>query len=185
MIQLSPSIIYPSAGHHNADPGVISGGLKEADLTKELRNLISAQLAAKNHKHIMDNDWETNSQYQSRIQPGTGSVVVDHHFNAAVNTNATGTEVLVANNANQKSIALATELAIGTAKILGITNRGVKLESQSARGKIGILHTPAGIACLIEVCFISNPSDVTKYQAKKQELAKFYAETYIKYDDKV
>lgn len=185
MIEMRPYVVYPSAGHNNSDPGAIAGGLKEADLTKELRNLISAQLNVKGHKHVMDNDTETNSQYQARIKPGSGSVLVDHHFNAAANSSATGTEVLVASDASTLSRAMATELAAGTAKILGVPNRGVKSETQSPRGRLGILHTAAGIACLVEVCFISNPADLAKYKAKKNELAKFYAEIYIKYDNKI
>lgn len=183
MIQFSPSVIFPIAGHHNSDPGAVYNNQKEADKTKELRNLTSKYLSLKGHKHIMDNDAENNKQLQNRIKPGTGSVLVDHHFNASTNVNASGTEVIVANNANANSKALAQELADGTALILGIPNRGVKTEAQTARGKIGILNLGAGIACLVEVCFSSNPNDMAKYELKKDELAKFYAETYIKYDN--
>ncbi len=176
-------MIFLSAGHHNADPGAVANGIKESDLTKELRALIAVYLKSKNHGVILDLDSETNSQYQSRIKPGDGSVLCDLHFNASPKASATGTEVIVANNANGIELKLAAELAAGTAKILGITNRGVKTESQSARGKIGILNLKAGIDCLIEVCFISNPSDVEKYQAKKIELARFYGNLLIQYDN--
>lgn len=183
MIQLSPLVIYPIAGHSNNDPGAVYNNVTEALKTQELRNLIAAYLKQKGHKHIVDNDAENNRQLQNRIKPGTGSVLVDHHFNASVNTMATGCEVIIANNANTHSKAIAKELAEGTAKILGITNRGVKTESQTHRGKIGIVNLGAGIACLVEVCFLSNKTDMAKYEQKKNELAKFYAETYIKYDN--
>ena len=176
-------VIFPSAGHHDKDPGAVYNGIKESDLTKEFRNLISDCLAAKGHKHIMDKDSETNSQYQNRIKPGTGSVLLDIHFNASTNTAATGTEMIVSNNASKESVAMATELAVGTAKILGATNRGVKTEKETARGKIGILNLNAGIAVLAEICFISNASDMAKYNNCKDDLAAFYAETLIKYDN--
>ena len=117
------------------------------------------------------------------LTPSSGSVLVDHHFNASSNPNATGTEVIVSNNANANSKALAKELAEGTACILGIANRGVKTEAQTARGRIGILNLNAGIACLVEIAFLSNPNDMVKYELKKDELARFYADTYIKYDN--
>lgn len=183
MIHLSPLVVYPIAGHHNADPGAVYNSQKEADKTKELRNLISKYLNQKGHKHILDSDQETNAQLQKRIKPGAGSVLSDHHFNAVLNPNASGCEVIVANNANANSRAIAKELADGTSCILGIPNRGVKTESQTNRGRIGILNLNAGIAVLVEVCFLSNPKDMVKYESKKEELAKFYAETYIKYDN--
>ena len=183
MIQFSPFVVYPIAGHNNSDPGAVYNSQKEADKTKEFRDLVSKNLSAKGHKHIKDSDDENNRQLQNRIKPGSGSVLIDHHFNASSNLNATGTEVIVSNNANANSKALAKELAEGTACILGIANRGVKTEAQTARGRIGILNLNAGIACLIEIAFLSNPNDMVKYELKKDELARFYADTYIKYDN--
>lgn len=176
-------VIFPSAGHHNNDSGAVYNGIKEADKTKEFRNLVSKYLELRNHPHIMDVDSENNAQYQNRIKPGAGSVLLDTHFNASANTNATGTEMIVSNTANKNSIAMATELANGTAAILGITNRGVKTEAQTARGKIGILNLGAGIAVLAEICFLSNFSDMQKYELHKYALACFYADILIKYDN--
>lgn len=176
-------VVFPSAGHHDNDPGAVYNGVKEADLTKEFRNLVSDCLAAKGHPHIMDKDSETNAKYQSRIKPGSGSVLLDIHFNASSNINATGTEMIVSNKASKESVAMATELAKGTAAILGITNRGVKTEAQTARGKIGILNIGAGIAVLAELCFLSNPSDMANYENCKHDLAAFFTEVLIKYDN--
>lgn len=175
-------MIFNIAGHHNNDPGAVHRSVKEADKTKELRNLISKILNQRGHRHVVDNDNETNTQLQNRIKPGTGSVLVDLHFNAASNPSATGTEVIVSNAANANSRAMAKELVDGTARILGVRNRGVKTEAQTARGRIGILNLNAGISCLLEVCFISNANDMQLYELKKNELADFYATTYIKYD---
>lgn len=180
-------VIFPSAGHHDKDPGAVNPNLKikEADLTKEFRNLISYFLTRAGHKHIMDKDHETNLQYQSRIKPGAGSVLLDIHFNASANPNATGTEMIVKNNPNNLSYDLANELASGTASILGIANRGVKQEKEIPRRRIGILHLKAGISVLAEICFISNPTDMKRYFEHKEELACFYAETLIKYDNMI
>lgn len=183
MIQLSPFVVYPVAGHHNNDPGAVYNSQKEADKTKEFRDLVSKYLTLKGHKHIKDDDNETNRQFQNRIKPGSGSVLADHHFNASSNPSASGTEGIVANNANANSRAMAKELVDGAACILGIPNRGVKTEKETARGRIGILNLNAGIACLIEIAFLSNPNDMVKYELKKDELARFYADTYIKYDN--
>lgn len=180
-------VIFPSAGHHDKDPGAISPNskMKEADLTKEFRNLVTQFLEELNAKFITDKDNETNSQYQSRIKPGTGSVILDVHFNASANPLANGTEMIVNNNASDLSIQMAEELAKGTAQILGIKNRGVKTERDTARGRIGILNLKAGISVLAEICFLTNAEDITKYFHNKEELACFYAQTLIKYDNMV
>lgn len=185
MLQIisSPLVVFPSAGHHNNDPGAVYNGIKEADKTKELRDLISKFLG--NHKHVTDKDWETNRQYQNRIKPGSGSVLADHHFDASTNTSASGVGVFVANNANPNSKAMAQEVVDGLSEIMGLPNRGVRTESQSGRGRIGILHLGAGIAILVEVCFISNPYDMAKYEVNKEKVAKFLADVYKKWDDRI
>lgn len=179
----APEVVYPSAGHHDKDPGAVYNGVKEADKTKELRNLISKYLGA--HKHIMDRDWETNREHQNRIKPGSSSVLADHHFDASTNTTASGVGVFVANNASVNSKTMAKEVVDGLSELIGIPNRGVRTESQSGRGRIGILHLGAGISILVEVCFISNPCDMAKYEVNKEKVAKFLAETYKKWDDKI
>lgn len=176
-------IVYPSAGHNNFDPGAVYNGIKEADKTKELRNLISKHLGT--HKHITDYDCETNRQHQNRIKPGSGSVLADHHFDASTNPNVSGVGVFVANNANENSKAMGQEVVNGLSEIMQIPNRGVRTESQSGRGRIGILHLGAGIAILVEVCFLSNPSDMAKYELNKEKIAKFLSDTYIKWDNKI
>lgn len=175
-------VVYPSAGHHDNDPGAVSNGYKEADLTKEFRNLLLQEFDKVSHSYITDKDWESNSQYQGRIKPGSGSVLLDNHFNAGPAT-ATGAEVYIAANATGHSLAFATRLAETTSRILGIKNRGVKRENASQHSRIGILHKGAGIAALLEICFITNKGDMEKYQEKKQELAKAIAAICIEFDN--
>lgn len=180
----SPLKIFPSAGHHNADSGAVSQGYKEADLTKDARNLIASYSNA--NDLIMDKDFETNRQYQSRIKPGSGSVVFDIHFNAGSPT-ATGVECYVNKkdfaDKNSLSFKMATEICEVTSKILGIGNRGVKPENNSQHSTIGILNLGAGISVLWEICFITSPIDMPKYIQKKQELMKAVATILKKYDD--
>ncbi len=182
MIVLKPTVVFPSAGHHNSDPGAVANGYKEADLTKELRNLISDELNKRGHKHIMDKDDETNRQYQGRIRPGSGSVILDIHFDAA-QPSAGGTTVFIPTPEKAYDISFASRILDATCEILGTKNRGVRNERHSQHKRIGILHKGAGISALVEVCFITNKEDIAKYQAHKHELAKAYAEILIEYDN--
>jgi len=176
-------MIYLSAGHHNADPGAVSGNYVERDLTKEMRDFINQSLPK--GQVINDKDFETNSVYQSRIKPGSGSVVLDLHFNAGPPT-ATGTEVYVNkadfNNKNSLSYKMATEICSVTSTILGIPNRGVKIESSSQHTRLGILNLGSGVSALWEICFISSVLNMQKYTECKKELSKKIAEILIKYD---
>lgn len=183
MIEFLPLKVFPSAGHHNSDPGAVANGYREADLTKELRNIMSAEFKKRKHDHIMDYDWETNRQYQNRIKPGENSVVLDLHFNAFHKPSATGTEAFIASNANVHSEGFAKDLLDVTSYLLKIPNRGVKREGSSQHNRLGILHLGAGVACLLEVCFITNPYDMKKYQENKVRLAKAYAEICMVYDN--
>ena len=181
---LSPLKVFPSAGHHNADSGAVAFGYKEADLTKDARNLIAKNSKAEDF--IMDKDWETNRQYQSRIKPADGSVIFDIHFNAG-SPSATGTECFVNDkefqNKNSLSYKMASEVCEFTASLLGIKNRGVKSEKLSQHKKLGILNLGAGVSVLWEICFISSVLDMQNYIAKKEFLMKGIAEILKRYDD--
>lgn len=181
---MSVKVIYPSAGHFNGDLSVSANGLREGELAQELRDMVINQLVKMNARYIADKDDESNRQYQGRIKPGNGSVIFDIHFNAGP-PSANGTEVIIANNANALSKQFAKELVEGTSKILGIRNRGVKDETGTHHSRIGILRLPAGIAALMEVCFITNLADVSAYQVNKERLAVFYAQMLKKYDDMI
>lgn len=173
--------IYLSAGHYDKDPGATANGYVERDLAIELRDLIVPKLSG--YRIITDKDSESLSQYLKRISPGDASVVVEIHFNAAT-PKATGTEVLVADGHNKISWDLADDLSTEIASTLCIPNRGVKTESDSHRGRLAFVRQP-GACALIEVCFITNPSDMDKYEQHKEELADRIADVLKRYDDMV
>ena len=157
--------VYIIAGHHKKDPGAISGGLKEADLTIEAKKGITYFL--KKHYPDMivlnDEDSHTLSQVIKWIKEteGSNSLIVDLHWNSAGVNTATGAETLISNNASQKSKDLAKEILDTIVSVTGLRSRGVKRESDSARGRLGILNTKSP-ATIVELGFINNPEDVAK-----------------------
>ncbi|TDQ79594.1 N-acetylmuramoyl-L-alanine amidase [Sphingobacterium yanglingense] len=174
-------ISYSSAGHHLKDSGAIGvNGRQENHETISFRDMVNAELIKLGRTVVRDKDTETLGQYLGRINPTDKDVVVEPHFNA-FNGKASGVEVLIADNANERSKAMAKELCDGYARIMGIPNRGVKTESQSARGKLGLMRKK-GAVCLPELCFIDNPSDMAAYDRNKVNLACFTAQVMNKYD---
>src|SRR5690606_31410318 len=133
-------ISHSSAGHHNRDSGTIRvNGRREEDETKIFRDMVNTELCRIDKTAVHDDDNDMLGQYLSKINPTDLDVVVEPHFNA-FNGKATGTEVLIADSANARSKAMAKELVDGYARIMGIPNRGVKTESQSARGRLGLMQ---------------------------------------------
>lgn len=181
-------MIFLSAGHHfnpgKPDPGAVGNGYHENALTKELRDLIYTEILKRGGSVIMDKDSETLGQYLARIKPGSGSVLCEVHFNASANASATGTETIYRAGGNTDSVSLAKQTAQAVATIMGIPNRGAKDETQSHRGTLAVLHTAAGISVLPEICFISNPNDMAKYQINKQKIAEVFADLLVEFDKK-
>ena len=171
---------YPSAGHHDRDPGAVANGFTEMKEMDRFRNKLIKRLEQKGHKYITDQNHETNSQYQSRIKPVKGDVLLDMHLDAA-GPNATGCGVFVHNNASAETLIAAQELVDNCSKAMGIPNRGVRKESQTARGKIGIL-AKGGITVLIEFCFITNLGDMKAFHDNEDCLVEIVLEWLIKWD---
>lgn len=178
-------MIFNSAGHspyaENKDFGAEGCNYKEGLLSIEFRDLINEEFIKKGVNFKKDLDTETLSEYLRRIQPGDGSVVCEHHFNASDGT-ATGIEVIVGIDADRLDKAFAKELCDSGANILGIKNRGVKTEAESHRGRLGLMRKQ-GIVALTEICFIDNCNDIKKYHENKKELAKVWSDIIIKYEN--
>lgn len=176
---------FISAGHnpkgYKVDPGAVGNGKREADLTVEFRNLVTASLKSKGYTAITDNDDEPLATYLKRIQSGNGSVVLEFHFDASANATATGTTALIGGDADKNDKAFAKELVDVTALTLNIKNRGVISETESHRGRLGLMREQ-GIVSLLELCFISNVNDLKAYDANKTVLAGKIADLIIKYD---
>lgn len=180
---------FVSAGHcalrssPNFDPGAIGvNNRSEASETLRIRNRVVEILRARGYSDIItDLDSESLAQYLNRIKPGNASVVCEFHFNA-FNKQATGVEVLIEAEADRFDRMFAKELCDNTANILKLPNRGVKTESESRRGRLGLMREE-GIIALVEVCFIDNPVDMRAFDQNFETLCISYAETLIKFDD--
>ncbi|KIQ22640.1 hypothetical protein RT99_05900 [Flavobacterium sp. MEB061] len=179
---------FISAGHNpkgiKVDPGAVANGLHEADLTVEFRNLVVEQLIKKKVAVITDKDDARLGDYLKSIQTGSGSVVLEFHFDAAVSSTATGTTSLFGSDADRLDKAFAKELVETTSSILGIKNRGALSEKDSHRGSLGLMRKQ-GIVSLLEICFISNPSDVKAYNDNKKALALSIANIVERYENMI
>lgn len=178
--------IFISSGHHKNDPGAVANGTTEAAEMMQLRDLVHDALKRKmiGVKVIKDNDSETLSQYLNRIQTGAGSVVIEFHMDAAGNDTATGCTAIIPDDYDPLDKSFATDIVNVTAAALGIRNRGVILEKNTHRGRLGLMREQ-GTVCLLEVCFLTNANDLQAYRNGRLRLADAIADVLLTYEKKV
>ena len=174
--------IFLFAGHGGTDPGAVGvDGRREADETIRLRDRILSHLPSDASVSI-DKNTDSLREVLRKANTGSGSVVLDIHFNSASAT-ATGCEVLIGDDAKQNDIDLATDILEALLQNLGLKNRGVKKESETPRKRLGVMRE-SGAACLAEVCFISNKNDMAAYDKAFDSLARDIAMVLVKHDAK-
>lgn len=157
-----------TAGHGGSDPGAVYDGLTERDLMAELRDIVAHKLQAMGHQVRTDGSKRANLPlpYAITLVPGSAAAI-ELHTNAATNAAATGVEVISLPAQRE----LAQRIAAGISWALQIPLRGQAGwidQSQSARGRLGYVR--AG-GLVVEVFFLSNPTDLAAYQACKWPVA--------------
>lgn len=178
--------VYLIAGHEviNGKGTGAHGFIDEAVENERLRDDITKILRNRNIKVVNDNNRSKLREVISWLKGIIRSqdLVIDIHFNASSNSKATGTETLIPKNANNIEKGLAKELAEVMSSTLKIKNRGVKCESTTRFGRLGILSDPyVASNVLIEVCFVSNENDVKLYKENYNSLVCVLANVLEKY----
>lgn len=162
MIKLKILLI---AGHGAGDPGACSNYGTEATETRRVVNTLKGYLEA--YQGVSVDIYNVNRNAYSDIGNGCLQVnfsnydyVFEVHFNSSANASAEGVEVWV--TPSESSIGVEQAIVTKVAS-LGYANRGVKREDfrviRTAKNK--------GVSsALLETCFISNKTDMDKYNAK-------------------
>lgn len=164
------ALIIP--GHGNGDPGAIGNGYKEADLTREMTNLIKAELSKYCEVDALS---ASENWYRKIIKQGfffdfkPYGYVLEVHFNSSSGTlfdgKTTGTEIYVTRAEKTTSVE---ENIVRNISSLGFKNRGVKRKNYDL---INYIKKQGVSSALLEVCFINDTDDMKLYNAKKHEIA--------------
>jgi N-acetylmuramoyl-L-alanine amidase len=180
-------MIFISAGHHlgsskqKQDSGAVGNVLQENKVTVEFRDLVCRELDSLGAKYIKDSNDEPLATYLKRINTGNASVVIEFHCNASSIATAEGSTAVIGSNADKNDKSFAKEINDAFCTILGTKNRGVISETQTRRGRLGLMRE-SGIVMLQEMFFISNKKDVEKYNLNKEKLANVVAAIIVKYE---
>lgn len=149
--------IAVSVGHGLSDPGAVNGDLCEHLIVYGIAWKLREALTAKGHnvepiscfQPLIGKIKEINAEHA--VKPF--DLAVEIHLNSAADPKANGTECLYFSPKNQP---LATQLSGALSKALGTRNRGA-----IKRDNLGFLKQTNPPALIIEVLFISNPSDTS------------------------
>lgn len=168
-----------TAGHSNVDPGAVSGKFKEAELVTNFRNAVAYYLKSSGISIKTDGVGTTNNPLASAIKLIKGSsVAVEFHLNAAGSGQVNGVETI----ALPEDKKLAQDLSKAVAAALGSRLRGNEGwidQSQSARGKLGFISN-GGL--IVELGFISNEDEISRFNARYWLAAKAVADVLIDYE---
>ena len=177
--------IFDLAGHNNRDTGAIGvNGRQENKETIAFRQLVAKYIYTANYKVIQDDDNDSLAQMLQKLRSGDGSVCVEWHFDCSDSPTSTGCSAFIDEKATHLSKLMAIDITNTISSVLDIRNRGVFDSSQSHRGRLA-MPKMVGTTCLVEICFISNPNDMDRYDANKEALAKKLAGLLMRYDDAI
>ncbi len=176
--------VFVIAGHGGIDSGAIGNDYIERDLAIELKDLVIKELKLLGISALPDSNMNGLSQTLSWLRGKFGSkdILFDIHWNAAAAATAKGSEVIIPDVSSQFEKELAKDL-LKVLVDLGFKDRGVKPEALTARKKLGWMR-PVAENVLIEVCFITNATDMKLYQANKHTIAKKLALVLSTYSKK-
>lgn len=168
------SVITVTAGHSNKDPGAVNGLFREADIAQEMRNMVAFYLRQKDIAVKTDGEGKGNLPLPAAIKLISGSkAAVEFHCNAFPKPTAGGCEAL----SQPKDRALSQRLCKAVSDVMGIPTRGTdggwKNEGSGQHSRLGYVRN-GGI--ILELFFISNPTELAVWQDKKWLVAKAVAE---------
>ncbi len=173
--------IVLDAGHGGTEPAGGSSpnhatgpnGLLEKDLTLDIARRVRRLMG--DGRVILTRDDPHNRSLSDRAATARlnhAALFLSLHWNGSPDATADGTETWVARRASARSRRLAQLLGRRVSIIAGAPNRGVRERD------LGVLlpdrHDPETGACLIEIAFLSNPTQAQRLQREeyRDELAR-------------
>lgn len=159
------------AGHGDGDPGAVGNSYKECTLTRHLLECIINRLPYSAYNIDMTK-YDVNKNAYEESKKGnlpyyeSYDFVLEIHFNAFSDNSVRGSEVLYRTDDTVKDFgeALLTKMAN-----LGFVNRGMKVREDLLN--MNNCYEKSVPYALFETCFITNPGDVSRYQATYNDIA--------------
>jgi N-acetylmuramoyl-L-alanine amidase len=183
--------IFLSAGHGGIengglDSGAVAGGTTEAEEMKRTRDLIETELKNRNFTVISVPDLLSLKESIAWInkRANRGDVAVEIHADSATPAARGASAFFIDGNNERQEDAniLLTALLQGVGGIVkhGI---GVQPDTDAAVGSLGFCRRISVPSILMELGFITNPTDLSLLQSKRQNFAKAIATGLIQWSE--
>ena len=156
---------YNNTGNGVYDSGAVGCGYQEATLTKELADMVAAQLVADGYDVFLNDDGGPYKYRHGEAIAQDCNVIISIHFNATGTGRGSGTMSLI-HDSN------ACALSSGVQNILHpYVVSGTGLSDLGKRTQEVSILSGSLPATLLEICFIDNSYDMGVYQARKSTIA--------------
>ena len=162
-----PYKVYVDQGHNPRDfnTGAEGNGYFEQDITYEVGRILfdylsadpnfTPRLSRPDESTVLgtSNATSVTSRVREANQWGA-DIFVSIHTNASVNPSANGSEVLIYSRESERAYMLAEDILRNLTEVTGLRSRGIV-----ERPGLYVLRRTAMPAVLVELGFITNPSD--------------------------
>ncbi|NJL85321.1 MAG: cell wall hydrolase [Leptolyngbyaceae cyanobacterium SM1_1_3] len=170
--------IFVSAGHGGLekgvfDPGIVSGATNEAKEMIQIRDLVIPELRSRGFTTLSVPDDLSADQSIAWINArySAGDVALEIHASNSLDPVARGATVFyIANNEVRRNQAELLLLAL-LRRVPQLPSRGAKPDTTSGLGSLAFCRQIVGPSLLMEVAFLSNPSDLGLLQNRRREIA--------------
>ena len=167
--------IFIDAGYYSNE---VTNGLKEGEVTLNVgQRLVN---------HLKSGGFETELQQLDSVEKvytasnnWGADLFISLNCNIA-NPKAVGTETFYCQGSS-KGQALAQAIQSQIIAKLGTVDRGIKDDTQSAAGSLGVLRKTACPAALVELAFISNVNDAQLLRDRQEDFASAIAQGIMNY----
>jgi len=155
--------IVVDPGHGKHDSGAVGNGMKEKDKALDISKRIEKKLEAKYDADVrLTRTGDTYPSLQARCDFANrlnAAAFLSVHLNAGGGTGFESYICAAASTATKKYQQNIHKHMAPVLKKYGLKDRGRKVDTQSARGRIHVLWGTKMKACLVEVAFIDNAKD--------------------------
>lgn len=162
------------AGHGAGDPGAVANGFQEHEVAKEVLTRTLDILSGYQVDVVSILDNYNLSNKIKFINGQNFDVSIEFHLDAAT-PSATGMTTFFYTGSTE-SQKMGTQLHNSVQKGTGLKSRGVIGDKSSRHGRLAFVRDTKGFAFLVELGFITNPSDL---QVIREKAGKAIADALI------
>lgn len=166
-----PRIIIDAGHTDNTDPGAVANGTTEhAEVVLVGISLVNTLKSLQEFKTYTIEMVPTNLSLIQKVawinaRNTASDYTVSLHLNSAASSSATGTETFYLGGSND-SKTRCQKLHQGVIQGMGLTDRGIKPDTDNHHGRLAIIRDVTGWSFLIELGFITNTGDLAAVRSK-------------------